>query len=74
MKLIADFASWNHTIMRSGVLPKVGFYGEEFPARSARGKRAGERIMGKYVGVFIGNKADGKARVPHVPEYCEYQK
>ena len=74
MKLVADFANWNHRVMKRGVLPKYGFYDEEFPARSARGKRAGERIMGKYCGVFIGNQADGKARVPCVPKSCEYRR
>lgn len=68
MKLMSSFVKWNHKVFKSGKMPSRGFYNEKYAKNSRRFKNAGLRIMGKYVGVFVGLKADGKARVPIVPK------
>jgi hypothetical protein len=68
MKLFGKFAAWNHNVMRGKVMPNRGFYNENFKPNSIRARNAGKQIMGNYVGVFLGTKSDGKARVPCVPQ------
>lgn len=67
MKLMADFAAWNHKVWKTKVMPERGFYDEVFPRNSLRWKMRGQPITGEYVGVFVGNMSDGKARVSCVP-------
>lgn len=63
MKLYATFMSWCMDVFDSKVMPSRGFYFEEFPQKSARYKMKEQPIMGNFVAVFTGAKADGKARV-----------
>jgi len=64
MHELARWLDWCHHVMELGELPRTGFYGEHFSKSSLRGKSAGEPIMGEYLGIYMGTKADGKARVP----------
>ena len=62
MRLLADFTKWALDIAESGVMPRKGFYNEDFDKSSLRAKMAGGSIMGPWIPIFAGNKADGKAR------------
>ena len=62
MKEMAAFMQWVHQVMDSRTMPMVGFYKEDFPKNSIRYKERGEKIVGEYVGIFVGLKAEAKAR------------
>ena len=66
MRLFGRFAAWNHAVMKTGIMPFRGFYNEEFPTNSIRYKNRGQKIMGDFIGIYVGCKSDGKARVPWV--------
>ena len=62
MKLFANFTNWALDVAESGVMPEKGFYNEDFDKSSLRANKAGDKIMGPWIPIFAGNKADGKAR------------
>jgi hypothetical protein len=63
IKHVAEFQAWWLGVAETRIFPERGFYKELFPKSSLRGRRAGKRIMGDYIPIYLGNKTDGKARV-----------
>lgn len=62
VKLLAEFTTWCMKVLDSKRFPDAGFYNESWPKGSVRARRVGEAIIGDWVPVWIGCKADGKAR------------
>jgi len=65
MNELVRFTAFCHNILEGRTMPSEGFYGETFGPSTYRGKQAGERIMGDFMGIFGGTKSDGRARVPY---------
>ena len=45
---IAKLMSWSFKILQEGRFPEYGFYGEELPVNSNRGRRCGQPLAGRW--------------------------
>jgi len=68
-RAITRWLKWNFLILRAGIGPTEGFYGETLT--ESMSKLAGKTIAGGYLGEYAGNTGDFKAKWEW-QGYCRY--